>query len=224
MWRKEKREKLECIRLFALAALCLMICLFSGCPGSVGPQTKTEPEIVNVKVTYKTEYGNSPSSITLEKNTALTEEQLPELTYEGYDFGGWFLGDEKIEAGYKVSEDITLVAKWDKQATTDPVTVHVEIVQADDDIELSYELAESGLIICTVTATPGYDSYLWELYKGKTRKRVLNGDEEDNVFEIRKTDFNSAGLLTLRLYATDSDDNSYSAFIQFTIADLTEQD
>ena len=64
-------------------------------------------------VTYKTEHGTEPEPITVVENTELSEAQLPELSEDGFKFYGWY--DEDIEAEpnyYKVTKDVTLVAKW----------------------------------------------------------------------------------------------------------------
>ena len=67
------------------------------------------------KVSYTTEYGTTPSTITVEENSILTDNQLPKLSYyDGYTFNGWY--DDNTEAlpqKYMVTKNVTLTAKWD---------------------------------------------------------------------------------------------------------------
>ncbi|MBR0099564.1 MAG: InlB B-repeat-containing protein, partial [Treponema sp.] len=56
--------------------------------------------------------------LTVTDGTALTAEQLPVLTESGYTFGGWYDGETKAEAGYKVTKDVTLTANWTKNTVT----------------------------------------------------------------------------------------------------------
>ena len=66
-------------------------------------------------VTYKTDHGTAPTTITVEQDTVLTQAQLPALTCTGYVFLGWYDAETKAEAGkYKVTRDVTLSAKWNK--------------------------------------------------------------------------------------------------------------
>ena len=50
----------------------------------------------------------------ISENSILTSEQLPELSMSyAYTFEGWYDGETKVEPGkYKVTKDVTLVAKW----------------------------------------------------------------------------------------------------------------
>lgn len=68
------------------------------------PQSKT--------VTYSSEYGEAPSALQVIKGYALKEADLPELEADGKTFGGWFIGENEVEAGFIVNEDVTLTAAW----------------------------------------------------------------------------------------------------------------
>ncbi len=65
-------------------------------------------------ITYLTDYdtGNAPASKSVLQGTALTAGNLPDLSYTGYDFDGWYIGQTRITGGYQVMDNITLVAKW----------------------------------------------------------------------------------------------------------------
>jgi len=67
-------------------------------------------------VTFQTEYGDVPKSITVYDGTVLKSDNLPLLDDEVYLFGGWYDGDEQVQAGkYVVNKDVSLVAKWNKK-------------------------------------------------------------------------------------------------------------
>ena len=98
--------------------------------------SEDEPEqpAVTYTVSYSSEKGVSDSSllnpITVLENTAITAEQLPELSANGWSFEGWYDGETKVIAGYKVTKNITLVAKW----TLNPkYTVEHWLQNIDDD-------------------------------------------------------------------------------------------
>ena len=77
-------------------------------------------------------------------------------TKDGFKFQGWYNGDEKFDFGTKITEDITLTAKWDK--TTEPVTpvaaayqVETYVEQADGTFLLTGTDTKSGKLNETVT-------------------------------------------------------------------------
>lgn len=98
--------------------------------------SEDEPEqpAVTYKVSYSSDKGVSDSSlvnpITVLEGAAITAEQLPELSATGWSFEGWYDGETKVIAGYKVTKNITLVAKW----TLNPkYTVEHWLQNIDDD-------------------------------------------------------------------------------------------
>lgn len=98
--------------------------------------SEDEPEqpAVTYTVSYSSDKGVSVSSlvnpITVLEGAAITEEQLPELSATGWSFEGWYDGETKVVAGYKVTKNITLVAKW----TLNPkYTVEHWLQNIDDD-------------------------------------------------------------------------------------------
>lgn len=80
--------------------------------------SEDEPEqpAVTYTVSYSSDKGVSDSSLvnpmTVLEGVAITAEQLPELSATGWSFEGWYDGETKVIAGYKVTKNITLVAKW----------------------------------------------------------------------------------------------------------------
>lgn len=98
--------------------------------------SEDEPEqpAVTYTVSYSSDKGVSDSSlvnpITVLEGAAITAEQLPELSAMGWSFEGWYDGETKVIAGYKVTKNITLVAKW----TLNPkYTVEHWLQNIDDD-------------------------------------------------------------------------------------------
>ena len=64
-------------------------------------------------ISFVSDYGTTPESITLPKNTILMEDNVPTLFEEGYRFDGWYDGETKIEVGsYKIEKNVELTAKW----------------------------------------------------------------------------------------------------------------
>ena len=98
-----------------LAAFLMALALVFGFASC---KTESEEENVYRTVTYSTEHATAPEKLTVTDGTALTADQLPALTESGYTFGGWYDGDTKAEAGYKVTKDVTLTAKWTVNTVT----------------------------------------------------------------------------------------------------------
>lgn len=98
--------------------------------------SEDEPEqpAVTYTISYSSDKGVSGSSllnpITVLEGAAITAEQLPELSAIGWSFEGWYDGETKVVAGYKVTKNIILVAKW----TLNPkYTVEHWLQNIDDD-------------------------------------------------------------------------------------------
>ena len=85
-----------------------------------------EPEITTYTVTFDSNGGSEVATQTIEENKLSMEPTNP--TRSGYTFNGWYLGDEKFDFTTKVTENITLTAKWTKDeektsSTSDKETV-----------------------------------------------------------------------------------------------------
>lgn len=100
-------------KLLAITITVFMAVTFLGCP-----EQPSEP--TSFTVTYVSDFGETPASITVESDSILTEEQLPVLQADGYTFEGWYDGDTKVEPdSYQVVKDISLTAKWTKNTSDD---------------------------------------------------------------------------------------------------------
>ena len=104
-------------RQFLLVAVMLFVtCIVVACGG--GDST------VKYEVSFNTHGGTAVESIEVEENTTF---ELPSTSKEGYEFAGWYLEDTyetEFESGTKVTEDITLHAKWDEEAPTSQIYVY----------------------------------------------------------------------------------------------------
>lgn len=77
-----------------------------------------DDEEVSYTITYDTAKGTLPDAVTVTVTSgtsyALTANELPTLTAEGFTFGGWSLteGGAAVKAGDTISSSITLYALW----------------------------------------------------------------------------------------------------------------
>ena len=80
-----------------------------------------EKEIDNIEnvtyytINFDTAGGSSIDSIVVKENDTITKPNDP--TKEGYEFNGWYLNDAEYDFATKVTEDITLIAKWEEKET-----------------------------------------------------------------------------------------------------------
>ena len=100
-----KRLTLFCF----LFCLLLPISVYTAC-GTDVPQTKA------YTITFNTDGGNEVAPMEVKQGESYT---LPVCTKENYKFLGWFIGDEKFESGTALTDNITLIAKWEKNKTDD---------------------------------------------------------------------------------------------------------
>ena len=66
------------------------------------------------KVTFVNEYGTAPTAQSIEAGGKAVEPSVVDV--EGYDFIGWYLGEDKYNFETVISGDITLTARYKKQA------------------------------------------------------------------------------------------------------------
>ena len=66
------------------------------------------------KVTFVNEYGTAPTAQSIEAGGKAVEPSIVDV--EGYDFIGWYLGEDKYNFETAISGDITLTARYKKQA------------------------------------------------------------------------------------------------------------
>lgn len=116
-----KKKSLIVFITHILAFLC--ICVILGC--SVESSSEEEkPVVATYTVSYSSDYATEQvyklKPVTVQEGTVLGVEQLPVLSETGYTFIGWYDGETKVIAGaYKVTKNVTLVAKWSKIGQTE---------------------------------------------------------------------------------------------------------
>jgi len=122
-----------------IGVLVLLACLFlTGC----GCSKKEE-----FTVTFDSNGGSSVESQVVEKGDMAVEPTEP--TREGYDFEGWYLGEEVYDFSAEVTKDITLKAEWSQ--TTGGTTEKEEPKKTEK--------------LCKLTCDAGYE--------------LVNGDSKD---------------------------------------------
>lgn len=80
------------------------------------PNPNDEPKIVTYTVTFDSNGGSSVAAQTIEENKLAMEPTKP--TRSGYTFAGWYNGNVKFDFASKVTENLTLTAKWTKVEET----------------------------------------------------------------------------------------------------------
>ncbi len=104
--------------------------------------TATGPE--KCTVTYSTDFGKTPSKIKVEKGTVLNAEQLPSLVDDSgaHLFEGWYDSDgENAEPEkYKVTNDVTLFAKWKLQS-------YVVYFESNGGSQVDAQIIEHGKLV-----------------------------------------------------------------------------
>lgn len=98
----------------------------TGNGNSDNSDTVTQPQVYTINYNNNN-LGESIEPVSLMSNTTLYESHLPTLYAAGYIFQGWYYNDKKIIAGqFKLTENITLNAKWlkiDSEDKTAPAEV-----------------------------------------------------------------------------------------------------
>lgn len=74
--------------------------------------TIKEPEAKLYTVTFNSDGGSSIDNIVVEEGKTIKEPTAP--TKDGYKFLGWYIGNNVYNFGTEVTNNITLVAKWEK--------------------------------------------------------------------------------------------------------------
>ena len=108
-----KNKKIFIIGFIIIAILGTIICL------ALSNNNKT----AIYTVAFDTDGGNHISSQVIEKGGLVTKPKDPKKT--GYDFVEWDYNDEEYDFNTKVTQDMTLVAVWEK------VTTHQVILEVD---------------------------------------------------------------------------------------------
>jgi len=130
--------------------------VFKGWSKQVGDTINEDTIIIatwkqSVVISYSSEYGDVPSSKTVEQGYALTSADLPVLSHQGLTFGGW-----DKEVGFIVNSNLTLTASW--KVTLSYVSSH-GVKPSDKLVNLGYALTSEDL---PVLSESGYVFKGWD--------------------------------------------------------------
>ena len=84
----------------------------------------TEPTVTKYTVTFNSDGGSSVAKQTVEEGKLATKPSNPKKS--GYTFKGWFLNGTEYDFSSKVTKNITLTAKWEKNKVVSYVMEEVE--------------------------------------------------------------------------------------------------
>lgn len=142
------------------------------------------------EINYETYYGGIyVPSLKVKSGTVLRQNQLPEIRTEGRRFLGWYYGEDRIEPGFTVESDITLIARWELIEYT--ITYILDGGTQNKDNPSSYNI-ETPTFSLFMPYKEGYSfigwypenrpTYpLWTIFSGSTGDLVLYAKWEKNV-------------------------------------------
>ena len=84
------------------------------------PNKPEEPTVTKYTVTFNSDGGSSVSKQTVVSGKTATKPSNP--TKSGYTFKGWYLNGTEYDFSSKVTKNITLTAKWEKNKVVSYVT------------------------------------------------------------------------------------------------------
>ena len=84
----------------------------------------TEPTVTKYTVTFNSDGGTSVSKQTVEAGKLATKPSNPKKS--GYTFKGWFLNGTEYDFSSKVTKNITLTAKWEKNKVVSYIMEEIE--------------------------------------------------------------------------------------------------
>ena len=152
--------------------------------------------VVSYAITYEYDGGsqvNNPTSYTVEDEIVLIASEK-----DGYDFDGWFNGENKVEKIEKGScGDITLTAHWTKRIIKSDFVIEsgVLIGYTGANLSITVHSSEAGQTVTSVAAT-AFDS---------VRESVTQIVIEEGVQSVARGTFDGmANLKTLSLPSTIS--------------------
>ncbi len=106
MMKKKKPKKTLIFAILGIIAIMILILfLLKGC-------TKTK----EYTVIFDANGGSYVGNVTVKQNETVKQPLNP--TREGYQFVGWYLGEELFDFDTKITEDITLKAHWEASGIT----------------------------------------------------------------------------------------------------------
>ena len=137
-------------------------------------------------VTFMPKNGKSDFVNWVYEGETVAEE--PVVTRDGYKFLGWYLGEEKFDFTTPITEDITLVAKWEE----DKQVVNV-VIYRNGDFDKSYDTVSLGKMAKgTIIDLTKLD--IADYYTGTSEGYEFHGWYNDGAWNEYKKNPDRAGL------------------------------
>ena len=137
-------------------------------------------------VTFMPKNGKSDFVNWVYEGETVAEE--PVVTRDGYKFLGWYLGEEKFDFTTPITEDITLVAKWEE----DKQVVNV-VIYRNGDFDKSYDTVSLGKMAKgTIIDLTKLD--ITDYYTGTSEGYEFHGWYNDGAWNEYKKNPDRAGL------------------------------
>ena len=133
-----------------LKFLLILAAVFAvaGCKAEVTEEEEVTAETPKYTITYDAAgHGTAPEAKNVEEGYKLTEEDLPALTADGFDFGGWKFNEKIVAAGEDVFSDMTLIAAWTEWGTVAAPTFSVVAGEVDKGTKVTITCTTEGAAI-----------------------------------------------------------------------------
>ncbi len=137
-------------------------------------------------VTFMPKNGKSDFVNLVYEGETVAEE--PVVTRDGYKFLGWYLGEEKFDFTTPITEDITLVAKWEE----DKQVVNV-VIYRNGDFDKSYDTVSLGTM-AKGTIIDLTKLKIADYYTGTSEGYEFHGWYNDGAWNEYKKNPDRAGL------------------------------
>ncbi len=137
-------------------------------------------------VTFMPKNGKSDFVNWVYEGETVAEE--PVVTRDGYKFLGWYLGEEKFDFTTPITEDITLVAKWEE----DKQVVNV-VIYRNGDFDKSYDTVSLGKM-AKGTIIDLTKLNIADYYTGTSEGYEFHGWYNDGAWNEYKKNPDRAGL------------------------------
>ncbi len=146
---------------------------------------------LRMKVTLNSNDGNSSKIQTVDEGSSIS---LPVLSRQHYEFLGWYVGDERYEGQYTVTQDVTFSAKWRDLR----VTVKFD---SNGGSAVATQTVDEETAIVLPTPTRSYYTFLgW----------YVGGDLFEGTYTVRENiTFTAKWQLTGKRISFDSNGGSY---------------
>ena len=208
--KEEMPMKKLLIVILALALFLVMLVSCSTEQSNTDTQTdtaqSTESKVNMQTVTFDSNGGSEVQSCVVERNTGVARPENPTRT--GYNFLGWYVGDEKWSfIDSVVTYDITLTAKWE------PIVYTIEYIgaiggkttyTAEDEFELT-GTSQTGQEFVGWYLSESYAQEVKKIEKGTTGNLVLYAKLKLPTYDFEVVVNSTGGVTIVRYISKHSD-------------------